>query len=132
MPPINYSNSHDLSLQNQALIEITNDSNNGQNFTYPKRNGKELTFHQKKLYKNALSYFNANFEEWNITLFHNYMCHKMGSLSIDTAFIRFIYESWLQQKLSDKIIETEVFLAKLRESHVNFAFYLLIISNIMS
>ena len=53
--------------------------------------------------------------------------HKMKAL-INIRLIRFVYESWLQQKLSNKVIEVTVFLEKLRKSksQVNFVFYLFI------
>ena len=45
---------------------------------------------------------------------------------MNMRLIRLIYESWLQQKLSNKVIEVTVFLEKIRKSQVNFVFYLFI------
>jgi len=53
------------------------------------------------------------------------MYHKKKAL-MNMRLIRLIYESWLQQKLSNKVIEVTVFLEKLRKSQVNFVFYLFI------
>ena len=53
------------------------------------------------------------------------MYHKKKAL-MNMRLIRFIYESWLQQKLSDEVIEMTIFLEKIRKSQVNFVFYLFI------
>ena len=51
--------------------------------------------------------------------------HKKKAL-MNMRLIRLIYESWLQQKLSDEVIEMTIFLEKIRKSQVNFVFYLFI------
>ncbi|CAG8812713.1 3922_t:CDS:1, partial [Gigaspora rosea] len=94
-----------------VLTEVQNTT-----YSYPQKNGNPLIRPEKQYYRKAHTYFDRNVAEWKLTTFCYFMDNRCGKVGRVNAFVRFVYENWLGQKLSDKSINADTYLQKLRES----------------